>query len=250
MSYTFFDQKVKDAFSLVLKVPNSPQLQSLGGVIEFQFPPKISTDSKRGNWKDTGVPGGAEPIAIFMTAGPRDISMHFSYIVTHGSNSDDINFRQTNQIGGGATVDNRWTAEKIHRQLRKLRGYFVLMRDKAIGGDGGFAKLIVKMKLAGMGGFSIMTGRIIDVNVKYSDTLVASNSGLEDRTVSNGNFTNNNGNEYLDISTTTYANAFPLRTDVTLNLRLWTQLGEVEEPESDPVVPLPGLLDTIPVDWY
>src|SRR4051812_43998717 len=79
------------------------QVNSGAGVgINFQFPPKISSDSRKGQWKEEPPnPNGAEPIAVYQGASSRQISLDWFYIVDGGE----------------------WTGASISRECRVLRGY-------------------------------------------------------------------------------------------------------------------------------
>jgi hypothetical protein len=73
--------------------------------IEFQFPPKVTSDSKSGEF-ETVKAAGLPPQAVFKSAGPRKISLRWEYVVTHSNNG--------------------WTVDRISANVRKIRGYFNL----------------------------------------------------------------------------------------------------------------------------
>lgn len=159
--------------------------------IEFQFPPRFPSDSRKGNWTEGNL-RGVEPYSVFETSGARIISMTWFYII-------DGNF---------------WTGEKIHNNLLALRGYFAKIKNLGSDRD----NLVVELKMWGQGGKDTITARINSVDVKHGDTLI----GVGDT-------------------------AFPLRTDVALDLRLWTKTNEDgDEPKTD----VPGLTVDLPQDWY
>lgn len=161
--------------------------------LEFQFPPKISSDGRRGRWEEQER-RGREPLATFSTSGPREITLTATYIV-------------------GGTPG--WDVKRIHKQLLLARGYFARMRDL----KNNTRNLICKINMWGIGGADTMTCRLTNIGVKYSDTIV----GV--------------GGE-----------AHFLRTDLTLDIRLWTKGGDAEAGEK--VVDVPGLRDFESKDWY
>jgi len=108
----------------------------------------------------------------------------------------------------------QWSNKTIATQLQNLRGYYLMDSTASA------PQLVAKVQMLGIGGGSPMTCRFIATNVKYSDTLVG------------------NGND-----------AFPLRTDVTLSLALWTRGGGVSGSGGD-VVNIDKLLGSVGKDWY
>jgi hypothetical protein len=88
-----------------------------------------------------------------------------------------------------------WTTTKIAQQVKALRGYFARVRDNA---DPRNLAVYFKMwSIGGIGNETDASCRIRAVDVKHGDTII----------VPSGD----------------YDLAFPLRTDVTLDLRLWTK---------------------------
>lgn len=184
--HTPIDDALRDAVTLRF---------NLGPKIEFQFPPKITTDSRKGEWYEGNLQG-TEPIATFQKSGPREISLTWSYIVTGGV----------------------WTTEKISQQVKAIRGYFARYRDQ---NNLAARNLILFFQMWAHGDPSIgkqMSCRIKSVDVKHTDTIVAPNG---DPSV-----------------------AYPLRTDIVVDLRLWTKGGP--EPTQD----LEGLLPNEEQFWY
>src|SRR6185295_15587596 len=80
-----------------------------GGKVNFQFPPRITSDGRKGNWNERDLQG-TEPVAVFRTSGPREISLVWTYVVTDSSGSG-------------------WTTSKIAEEVRKVRGYFARVRQ-------------------------------------------------------------------------------------------------------------------------
>lgn len=214
MQRTSFD--VALASAAVLRFQDGP-------TIDFQFPPRVTTDSRKGDWNDgsgNNFPG-SEPVAYFEKPGPREITLSFTYIVEGGT----------------------WTTKKISEIVRNLRGYFTRS-----GSELAQRKLVVFYKLWRLSASSEMTCRIKGVDVKHSETIVTSclGSGLQNL----GSITP--GPAGLAFSATSQAlqtvsanEAYPLRTDVTLDLRLWTKGLETSPTVQD----VEGLKFETP-EWY
>jgi len=168
--------------------------------IEFQFPPKVLTDGRKGNWFEGELTGGKEPVAVFKTSGPRQLSLSWTYIV------DSFKADSTS-----------WNIERITRNIRTLRGYFANARARGDGSAGARDGLVVEFWAWCIGGSTPISARIVGIDVKYGETMVfppASN------TESGG------------------TSAFPLRTDITIDFRLWTKLLYAKNAE--------GMVDAAP----
>jgi len=230
--YTTADKLLrhKDQFRLRLAKPKSGELPSgclgdwksysSGGQadindkwkyrdIEFQFPPKITTDGRRGNWDENELPAGFEPIAVFVSSGPREINLTWSYII---DSFDDNN-------------SEAWSIARVTRNIRTLRGYFALAQDRDTARD----TLVVEFYAWCIGGMTPMTARIKTIDVKYGETMV----------MPPGNKMNG---------------AFPLRTDISVDLRIWTK-GMMSDHglarKSDlPIINLETLQAFEPPSWY
>lgn len=155
MYYTGADRSLATKFEI-----------SIGGKsLVFQFPPKITSDSRRGTWKEVEL-RGVEPVSIFSTSGPREFNLTAVYIQDESPDNS-----------------GPWHAAAIKENLMLARGYFV-SASKA----GGDSNLVVKVKLADIGGSESMTARIKNVNVKYGET---------------------------------YVNNFPLRSELSIDFAIW-----------------------------
>lgn len=156
--------------------------------VEFQFPPTINSDNRKGNWLETDLPG-REPEAVYQNSGAREITLRWTYIVD--------------------AVDNGWTTSKIAKQVHTLRGYFATVRSSS-----DHRKLLVLFRYGLFGGKESTSARIRSIDVKHGDTMIIPPGKPEE--------------------------AFPLRTDVTLDLRLWNK---------SPKVNLRDLIEITP-EWY
>jgi hypothetical protein len=158
----------------------------------FQFPPRILSDNRKGSWKE-GDLRGKEPVAVFKTSGPREISLSWTYIVD------------------GQDFTTAVIAEEVHA----IRGYFAQVRDKKARAR----NLIVMFKYILFGGQQPMSARIKSIDVKHGDTIICPPGEPEQ--------------------------SFPLRTDITIDLRLWTKGGD-EEATQD----LADLKEKLTPEWY
>lgn len=163
-----------------------------GDTVEFQFPPKINSDNRKGSWKE-GELRGTEPVANFKTSGPREITLTWTYI-----------------------VDGRqWTTQKISEQVKLVRGYFARVRERDRARN-----LVVKFQMWCLGGKDEMSARIKNIDVKHGDTIICPNGDVEC--------------------------AYPLRTDITVDLRLWTKGGIGDEKTQN----ISGTKDKLTPDWF
>jgi len=162
--------------------------------IAFQFPPKITSDGRKGDWEEKEL-RGTEPVAVFKTSGPREISLTWTYIVDGG----------------------QWTTTRIKEQIRRLRAYFALVRDRRQARN-----LVGRFKMWKVGGNAPITVRVKSIDVKYGDTIIAPGGRTDD--------------------------AMFLRTDITVELRLWTKGGR--RGRDARTQDLGDLSPTEPADWY
>lgn len=198
--YTSHDRAIANA---VLFQYRSPVADDPGdGIVTFQFPPKISSDNRKGTWNE-GELRGVEPVAVFATSGPREFSLNWTYIVE--------------SIFGG---DGVWGIDSIRENVNRIRGYFGNLKGDAVSVN----TLIVDFKFPAITGRDPWTCRIKSIDVKHSDNLIGDDP------------------EFV----------YPLRTDITVDLRLWTK-GFREDADADekdvvdlPLKNSPGFSDY----WY
>jgi len=185
-----------------------------GKSMEFQFPPKITSDGRKGSWEE-GELRGVEPISVFKTSGAREISIKWTYIVDGG----------------------KWTAERVSNNVKKLRGYFAQLKGEGGNPTPGDRKaLVVKFKMWRHGDpRDHMTARIKAIDVKHGETIVSDNADGR-RGASGGG---GGGSDSI----------FPLRTDITVDLRLWSHGSSAAFGEG-PHQRLLALLPSTPPLWY
>ena len=181
VSYTGHDLTLREECELEL--PD-------GGLVNFQFPPRILTDSRKGNWNE-GDMRGDEPVAVYKNSGPREIGLTWTYIVD------------------GAA----WTTNAVAGEIHRVRGYFANVLSE----DDRQRSLVCKFKYGLFGSQEAFSARIKSIDVKHGDTIVMPE-----------------GDSTL---------AFPLRSDISVDLRLWTRGGNDKQS-------LPSLKDKLTPQWY
>lgn len=126
--------------------------------VEFQFPPKLLSDNRRGSWQEDELPG-TEPVANYKTSGAREMPLSFTYIV------DSYTSPTGPGIGSGS-----WTVARIKDQLQKLRGYFTALRTIDADRNG----YLVLFSYPWLTGITTYSCRLRGVDVKHGETLVGS----------------------------------------------------------------------------
>lgn len=176
----------------ILVVPD-PAIGAAGGIpsrVEFQFPPKISSDDRKGSWDEKEV-WGVAPMVIYKASESRTMSMKITYI-----------------------VDGDWDYLAIKRNIKLIRGYYQRVKDREAGnaGEGDNRNLAVYIKLWAIGGDEPMSFRMRSCSVKYGETMIGSGD-----------------------------KAFPLKTEITLDIATWTQEANQA---------LTALRPKLTPDWY
>ena len=121
------------------------------GEILFQFPPRILNESKASRWNEQDL-YTYEPLAIYMGADNRQISINFEYVVN------------------GST----WTSKKVSDQVRTLKGmhYFGDVRPKY-----NDATKVIYIKLHAyevvpLAGGTPSTWRLLRTSINYSEEMI------------------------------------------------------------------------------
>jgi len=211
LPYTSMDTKLCEAVELSFQEPLFGSNK-----VEFQFPPKMTSDSRKGSWSE-GDLRGVEPVAEYETSGPREMSLSWTYIVDGG----------------------KWTTTRIAQNIRRVRGYFAQVRA-----SGDSRNLICRFKMWSVGGLplqengspglKIMTCFLKSVDVKHGETIIVPDSTFTPA------FLN------TSVKTQDVSQAFYLRTDVTIDLRQWS-MGSKDQ---DPIVKKKDLVPVAPPEWY
>lgn len=121
------------------------------GLVQFQFPPKVTSDGKRHNWLEKDV-YSYEPLALPQSSSPRDISLSFTYIY------DDI---------------DGWGWKKIKDNLRNIRGYFY----RFVNAPDRSEAMLVYLRIWGIAGQSLGKFRMKGCDIKYSETMIIPEEG-------------------------------------------------------------------------
>lgn len=187
MMRTAFDRNIVKAVSLTfLRSVVAPLQGSVDDVtIAFQFPPKILSDNQQGTWKEGELPG-VSPVAVFATTNAREMTLSWTYIV---EDFDTEALEQGTTGGGGLAAKDIWSISKIKENINLLRGYF--SRIRSLQSDR--AAMTVRFRYPWLTGGKIWSCRLKSVDVKHGETLVG-----------------------------TPGNVFPLRSDISVDIRLWT----------------------------
>jgi hypothetical protein len=148
MEYAEDDKRLNNFVTLQFQTGVDKNKRAMWESVEFQFPPKVLSDSRRGTWDEQDVMG-TEPIAIYGGSGPRNISMQITYLVD-------------------GDRQGSWNCTKITKQIRLMRGYFQRIQDY----KAAQRNLVVKLKLWCIGGRTPMTFRLRSCDVKYGETMI------------------------------------------------------------------------------
>lgn len=197
-----------------------------GTKIEFQFPPRFLSDNRKGEWVE-GPLRGDEPVAVYAVSGAREITMTWTYIAgARGGESNSL-----------------FTPSKIATQIQNLRSYFS-NPYKSMSLD---SALTVYFHMWRHTGFNQFSCRLKSVDVTYGKALVTNPEGPHPQP---------EFPTFADAIHQTYA----LRTDVTVEMRLWTKVGSSGEVKNKATaqshagdeqekLELPNLDSVVPIDW-
>jgi hypothetical protein len=182
---------------------------SLGGKkVDFQFPPMIKSDSKGFNFEEMDMMN-IEPLAIFRGSRVREVQLDWSYIITGGE----------------------WDLDKVADTVKAIRGFFYLTatdvwQSRSGSGAVDVSVVVIKLKaydIIGGGrsaGNQIATFRADAVNISHKPPLIRGRG----------------------------SSVYPLRTDVSMKLKLWTTgktlNTDVESADgNDNLIDLKGLMN-------
>lgn len=185
--------------------------------VAFQFPPKFSSDTRKGTWASEQTRGPDSGMAMWSTVGPREITMTWTYVVDGG----------------------KWTVSRIKENIGLVRGYYALQNYNASSDE----RLVIGFRAWAIGGNGIFSARLTGaVDVKYSDTYVSAINS------------NPAGMYNLDALSFDDQETFPLRTDITIGLALWTRNGGLPSVDGNGDKGIDqairGLRATETVDWF
>lgn len=197
MEYLPVDKRLRENVSLV--IADDKGNLSISGEkrssykVEFQFPPKITSDSKSGDWDETSNNiAFSEPFGVFKGSKPRTINLKWSYVVDSSRDGD-----------------GSWTTKRIATITQALRGYFGRM-DNAFGNNISFESTIVYFKMY-RHQYSLQRFRIDNVDVSYSENLIVP---IQDDTKKYEFVVSTDEKRILGL-----IQAFPLKTEISLTLK-------------------------------
>ncbi len=121
-----------------------------GRTIDFQFPPKFVSESKKSNWVSDADHVAYEEVKHYTGSSSRALTLEYEYLVTGGL----------------------WTIPAIVGNLRSLKEYFYKFAQV-----GGNQKIYPTVQIDGydvipQDGGRVPTFRMMDYSFTYSDTLI------------------------------------------------------------------------------
>lgn len=176
------------------------------GHVRFQFPPRITSDGKDIDWSEGPLRGG-EPLAYFKTSGPRKIRLEWTYLIGESGG------------GGDNSAAKYWTVDDVRNEVSGLRWYFhnIGTSDPEDTGErpgSADATLICKFQMWYHGDpYNPFTARMVAGDIKHGKTLYVPTVSLA--------------------GATDVRRAYPLRTDIGVDLRLWTNGRDDEGSKQD-----------------
>lgn len=223
--YHVFDKKIVESISMIL--PKDPPIVGLGDDVSkyldknfpFQFPPRITTDSKNADWTETNKVS-YEPLAIWQGAGARKLTITAQY----------------------AVVDTTWNGETIAEIANAAKSYFYRSIQSVYAKEGK-PGAVDKIKDfgsnlgVGSGGKKAM-GPIVTISSLYGAVREKSTWRMTDVSIEYGDTFVNDGDK-----------AYPLMTKITFQCAAFTKIAENENGDNA-LQPYDGLV-TIPTSkWY
>jgi hypothetical protein len=183
--------------------------------IEFQFPFKVTSDSRKADWAKTETPKQSEPIVMYASSQAREFTLQWIYIYDGNEKGD-------------------WGVERITTQIRRLRGYF--QRVKFLKAS---REMVAYVQMYAIGGPKPISCRMMSVDVKYSDTMIWEPGVQIDRDVKGRHAVND------------HDHAYPMKTEVTATFAVWTTgAGTLNDKKERVDQAVNGLVLAQPVEWY
>lgn len=218
MQYLDVDKSLAD--SVLLRFLSSSSARKIQDYrVPFQFPPKVTSDSKSGDWDEQASNSYfSEPIPTFKGSKPRTINIKWSYVVDGGI----------------------WTTKNISTIVRALRGYFTRMDVKYLGNGFNYEPMKIELLMyrnVMEGPEGKFLGRIDSFDISHSENLIVPFS-LDNRTY---RFVVDEEERTPDPNNS-IRNAYPLRTDITTTVKLFNTTvfstpAEQPQPNVPPVNP-------------
>lgn len=214
------DLTISSAVMFKSILPGGGKTKTQESDVEFQFPPKITSDSKKINWVEKDLKG-YEPLALFMGSSPRTINFEAQYVV-YGN----------------------WTVEKIRNQVLTLKSgaYFGdFNKAGASLANAPYIMLrayqIVDEARRDPPGVTTSTWRMLSLDIEYSRELVLAE-----------------GSEQAIPLRAKIDSAWPLHTKVNMSLALTTNAATLHKYKVNKNEVLQRLgasfPDRVALDWY
>ena len=200
MQYLEIDNELSQAVTLSFADSNGDRGGQITNKIRtyrvpFQFPPRVTSDSKSGDWNETSSNSVlSEPVATFNGSKPRTINIKWSYIV------DDID-------------SAGWTTKKIATITQALRGYFTRMDNNYLAGNFNYKPTLVYFQMY-RNQYNSRTFRLESADISFSENLIVPSK----KDLSNQPFVVDEYEQY-ETESGTFKQAFPLRTDISITLK-------------------------------
>lgn len=199
--------------------------------VKFQLPPKVTTDSRSGEWIK-GALRGNEPYVVFKLSGAREMTIEWQYVVG---------------LAG-------WTTHMVASQVRGLRSYFAEVAGMDLD-----QALIVRFRMWKHTGPSIFTCRLERVDVSHGKTLIVPVEHHFPYTM--GGRTGVTNKNAPKIESPDVRSAYALITNVKIELRLWTSQGAAWLEDLGSLtaeaakgqrkkVDVPNLIAEVPPEWF
>jgi len=156
--------------------------------IEFQFPPRLTSDGKGADWVEKGQRDGTT-IDAYRTAKARSFTIEWTYLCGMGAG---------------------WTTDKVKNNVEKIKKYFY--RE----GDDIATEVIILLNFWKFGGEKEQPCRMDTVTISHGQTILVPDGEV--------------------------ALAYPLRTDIKADMKLFTNVEGKIDVEELPRKPFDG--------WY
>lgn len=235
--YTPIDLKAVGTKLGYIKLPDGPSSGLVeGGYIPFQFMPRVTSDQNTGQFQTDVIPNQTNDLAIYMGGRSRAIQISTEYIVD----------------------GEKWTIPKIKNILKALRGYYINAR---LGNTVSTASsLVCKLVLWEIGGRSPITCRLEKLEIKYTggwltgkyrgmtggagggaESLDKPPGFAESEEIRSQYYEDQQAaSDHADLMSSMF---FPLKTELTLGVNLWTNDGSA--------VPIEiGIDREVTLEWY
>jgi hypothetical protein len=211
------DKNLSDSVVFVLGTKNATDSASSGAAgwkIEFQFPPKMTSDNRSGTWEEEELPGD-QPMQFWKTSGARKMLLSWTYVV-------------------GATAD--WHVWRVRSNIIKLRSYYSAREDLS-------SNFIVQFKMWKFGGAERMSCRLGNIDVSYGKALCLPTT---DQLAASGN-------SHTDVIKYAHPVITNIKVSMQLWSKGSAPMEDTSKSKFNvkkaTKIDIKGLIDPIPIDW-